>query len=69
MAEGPMAEATPTVRNGRVRQALIDGLADSGAVVIDSFIAVGGFAQFALRTLRWLFTRLPRRETLIPNFF
>ncbi|MCA9167885.1 MAG: ABC transporter permease [Planctomycetales bacterium] len=46
-----------------------DGLADTGAVVINSFVAVGGFTQFVGRTFRWMFTRLPRKETLLPNFF
>jgi phospholipid/cholesterol/gamma-HCH transport system permease protein len=48
---------------------MVEGLTDSGAVVIDAFVAVGGFAQFCARTFRWMVTRLPRRETLLPNFF
>ena len=32
-------------------------------------IELGSVAWFALRTFRWLLTRLPRRETLLPNFY
>ncbi len=53
----------------RRRGLVVDWLVDGGAVIIDAFIAVGGFTQFVMRTMRWMFTRLPRRETLLPNFF
>jgi phospholipid/cholesterol/gamma-HCH transport system permease protein len=44
-------------------------VADFGAVAINSFVAVGAMTQFAGRTVSWLFTRLPRRETLLPSFY
>ncbi len=40
-----------------------------GELVIDSITAVGDFTLFMIRTLRWLLTRLPRGETLWPNFY
>ena len=52
-----------------LRASLADWLSDWGAFVIDNFVAVGEFAQFVGRTFSWMFTRLPRRETLLPNFF
>jgi phospholipid/cholesterol/gamma-HCH transport system permease protein len=52
-----------------LRQLVAEGLTDSGAVVINLFVAVGSFAQFSLRTFRWMFTRLPKQETLLPNFY
>lgn len=44
-------------------------IVDLGAVVISWVTAVGDVSLFVLRTLRWLFTRLPRRETLLPSFY
>ena len=32
-------------------------------------MAIGDFSLFAQRTLTWMFTRLPRRETIWPNFY
>ncbi len=46
-----------------------DWVTDLGHLVIVWFTALGDLAVFSLRTLRWLFTRLPRRETLIPAFY
>ncbi|MCE9553978.1 MAG: ABC transporter permease [Planctomycetes bacterium] len=46
-----------------------DWVVDLGAVVIAWVTSVGDVSLFVLRTLRWLFTRLPRRETLLPNFY
>ena len=31
--------------------------------------ALGSITLFSLSIFRWLFTRLPRRETLLPNFY
>lgn len=46
-----------------------DLVADWGAVVIDGVISLGDLALFCMRTMSWLLTRLPRRETLLPNFY
>jgi len=57
---------------GRI-QAVIDWMADSiadcGASVMDWIAGLGNISLFAGRTMRWLFTRLPRRETILPNFY
>jgi len=52
-----------------VGQSLYDWISDWGAVVIDSVTAVGDLTLFCGRTFSWLTTRLPSRETLIPNFY
>ena len=39
-----------------------------GRVVIDTVIALGDFSLFCFRMLVWLFTRVPQKETLWPNF-
>lgn len=44
-------------------------IADWGRVVIQSIMAIGTFGLFVGRTFVWMFTRLPRRETLWPNFY
>ncbi len=48
---------------------IADWIADLGALATDWMIELGSVAWFALRTFRWLLTRLPRRETLLPNFY
>lgn len=40
-----------------------------GGLVVDALRAIGDFSLFVLRTLVWMFTRLPRRETVWPNFY
>lgn len=44
-------------------------IADWGRVVIQSVIAVGLFSLFVSRTFVWMFSRLPKRETVWPNFY
>ena len=40
-----------------------------GDLVISGIIAIGDFSLFVIRTMVWLFTRLPRSETIWPNFY
>ena len=44
-------------------------IADLGALVTDFVTELGSIAQFGLRTLGWLLTRLPKKETIFPNFY
>src|SRR4051812_15663666 len=46
-----------------------DSIADWGGAVIDSITAIGDMSLFAVRVSYWLGTRLPKRETLLPNFY
>lgn len=46
-----------------------DSIADVGAAVINAVETLGDMTLFALRTLTWLTTRLPRRETLFANMY
>ncbi len=48
---------------------LIDWVADWGAAVIEGIAAVGSLSLFTANMLYWLFTRLPRKETILPNFY
>ena len=47
---------------------LVGWVSSWGRVVIDTVIALGDFSLFCFRMLVWLFTRLPKKETLWPNF-
>ncbi len=47
---------------------LVSWVSSWGRVVIDTVIALGDFSLFCFRMLVWLFTRLPKKETLWPNF-
>lgn len=42
---------------------------DWGTIVVDGLIMVGDIAIFAWQMCVWMFTRLPRRGTLLPNFY
>ncbi len=48
---------------------LYELVADWGTVFIEAIVSVGDLALFCARTMSWLLTRLPRRETLLPNFY
>ncbi|MFI4875979.1 MAG: MlaE family ABC transporter permease [Blastopirellula sp. JB062] len=52
-----------------IEEAFFNWIADWGTLGIEFTIAVGDMSLFALRTMKWLFNRLPKRETLIPNFY
>ncbi len=47
---------------------LVGWVSSWGRVVIDTVIALGDFSLFCFRMLVWMFTRLPQRETIWPNF-
>lgn len=64
----PNSVANAHARGG-FAQMLVDWIIDLGDVIIGWFMAVGDVALFALRTFRWLFSRLPKRETILPNFY
>jgi len=50
-------------------QAVVDWIADWGAVVIDWLVGMGNMGIFTLRTTRWLICRLPCKETIWPSFY
>lgn len=51
------------------QNAFNDWIRDWGRVVVETVTAIGAFALFVIRTASWLFTRLPKWETLLPNFY
>ncbi|QGJ72294.1 ABC transporter permease [Planctomycetales bacterium 10988] len=50
-------------------QASMDWIADLGDLMIRLVCALGGVTLFAASIFRWMFTHLPRRETLLPAFY
>ena len=58
-----------SVIDGGMLQLAVDWIADLGGLLIDWMVALGNISLFAIRTTRWLLTRLPYRETLLPNFY
>lgn len=54
---------------GRLATAVSEWMADLGAWVLNGLTELGSFAVFVWRTVQWLFGRLPRRETMLPNFY
>ena len=48
---------------------LSDWIADLGAMAISWVTAVGALSLFAYQTGTWLFSHLPRRDTLMPSFY
>lgn len=65
------ADVSPTSneRQQGLLTILYEWVADWGALAIDGIAAVGDYALFVWQTFLWLFTRMPRRETLLPNFY
>ena len=59
----------PRSASGGPLDAVVDWIADFGGVLIDWLVGLGDIALFSLRTFGWLLGRLPRKETIIPNFY
>jgi len=55
-------------RGGMLRR-FSNSIADLGDFVLRSLEGLGDITLFVWRTLRWMFTRLPRRETLFSNMY
>jgi phospholipid/cholesterol/gamma-HCH transport system permease protein len=55
--------------SGRLLLAVANRVADLGDVIVDWIIGLGNIATFTMRMFGWLFTRLPRKETLLPSFY
>ena len=68
MATDPFAPAAVHPRTS-VLGSIADSLADWGGAVIDSVYTIGDLTLFSLRVFSWLVFRMPRYETLLPNFY
>jgi phospholipid/cholesterol/gamma-HCH transport system permease protein len=64
------AHTTEPAQGPRTLSASVaDWIGDWGGVAIDSVSAVGDLAVFSWRTMAWLVTRFPRKETLLPILY
>ncbi len=50
-------------------RAVTNWVADLGQLAMRWIASLGDLAIFSWRTIVWMFTRLPRRETLLPAFY
>src|SRR5262245_34239645 len=67
-----MSNASPNSGTGAPRgvvMPLVDSVADIGAVTIRWVETLGDMTLFSLRTLMWLVTRMPRKDTLVLSFY
>src|SRR5262245_28750167 len=60
-----------TSTNGRqgLLAAVADSLADWGGAAIEAVHTIGDLSLFTVRVFSWLMFRLPKSETLLPNFY
>ncbi len=58
-----------TSRRRGLLSGVYDSIADVGAAITNAIETLGDMTLFAWRTLTWLATRLPRRETLFNNMY
>jgi phospholipid/cholesterol/gamma-HCH transport system permease protein len=56
-------------RRFRPLAAASEWVADLGSLIVDWIVALGNVSVFGLKVIAWMFTRLPRRETLLPAFY
>lgn len=71
-----MSTAPPTASplpQPRANHGLLEGairwIADLGDVIIAWVSALGDIMLFTWRTMVWMFSRLPRKDALLPNFY
>jgi phospholipid/cholesterol/gamma-HCH transport system permease protein len=59
----------PSDRRWSLTHAFAAWIADLGDMVITWISALGDIMMFGGRTFSWLVSRLPQRETILPNFY
>lgn len=69
MAANSSEVPRPGSRTGGPLDLLVNWIADLGGAAMDWIAGLGNMARFSLRTVGWMFARLPRKETLLPNFY
>ncbi|MEX2122001.1 MAG: ABC transporter permease [Pirellulales bacterium] len=70
MSQGATDFASPHGPAGwRPAEVATDWISRLGGLVLGRVAALGDISLFGLRTFTWLLTRLPRKETLLPNFY
>jgi phospholipid/cholesterol/gamma-HCH transport system permease protein len=62
-------DEAPRRRLSGPAQAIVDWVADLGDLVVHWIESLGNIALFSIQTVSWLMTRLPRKSTILPNFY
>jgi len=63
------ASNKPVEEQTELAGGLVGSVADVGGAIVASILAVGDATLFALRTISWLLTRMPRWDTIWPAFY
>ncbi len=69
MSSGLESSVLGSTRRRGLVGGVYESFADMGAAVVNAFETLGDMTLFAWRTLAWMVTRLPRRETLFSNMY
>jgi phospholipid/cholesterol/gamma-HCH transport system permease protein len=69
MSTADPADLPPPAARRGFAGAIVDWVADLGDVFVGYVAGLGDLAMFVLDVMRWTFLRLPRRETIVPNFY
>jgi phospholipid/cholesterol/gamma-HCH transport system permease protein len=67
-----MSSSTIEIKEASWRNPVVvitNWITDFGGMLINGLMELGSISVFIWRTITWLFTRLPSRETLLPNFY
>ena len=68
MSAGSAASPSDQSPRRGLNAIITDWIEDWGAAAMDSVAAIGALAMFTWNTVYWLFTRRPKKETLLPRF-
>jgi phospholipid/cholesterol/gamma-HCH transport system permease protein len=63
------AQARRPGRLAALVHSMTDWVSDLGSLVLVWIVAAGSVSIFSWRTIKWLFIRRPRWETLLPSFY
>lgn len=64
-----MSTASENIEHFEEPSFFVSWVSNWGSVVLDGIVALGDFSIFAYQTFVWMLTRIPKRETLWPNFY
>jgi phospholipid/cholesterol/gamma-HCH transport system permease protein len=69
MSTGPTMPVSASPSRGGWFRLVYDQTADVGELAIRTAEFTGDVALFAVRTVMWMFARMPRKDTLLPAFY
>lgn len=69
MSSTPSRTRQLSNESGDMQRALYNWVSDWGKLVVDALLSLGDMAIFSGRMFVWLFTAMPRKGTILPNFY